>query len=135
MGLQAAQTSQREIKRERLAVKQRENEREKKMTENEKREGEGDREPDRDMEVDSEKKTNKQGDKAKRARERKGEGHRKCSCGNGVCHLVIAAGCCRGSGRQMDHEYCLDTLQPDSPHLISSPLRSLRKPVVLTFKG
>lgn len=57
----------------------------------------------------------------KRRGRRKEEGHRKCFCGNGVCHLVVvAAGCRCSSGRQMDHEYCLDTLQPDALNLLSS---------------
>lgn len=50
-------------------------------------------------------------------REREEEGE-KMLCGNGVCHLVVAAGCCCGSGRQMDHEYCLDKVQPDALHLL-----------------
>lgn len=59
-------------------------------------------------------------EKERKGMERDTEG--KCFCGNGVCHLVAAAGCCRGGGRQMDHEYCLDTLQPDALHFLSPPL-------------
>lgn len=54
----------------------------------------------------------------------------KYFCFNGVCHLVVAAGCRRGDVRQMDHEYCLDTRQPDALHLLSLPCLLLCSPLL-----
>lgn len=43
-------------------------------------------------------------------RKEKDERGWNCFCHDGVGHLVVASGCFCGSGRQMDHECCLDAL-------------------------